>query len=70
MRSRVSQTTGQLTMDRFMGTALVRRQQNLSFQGRLQEARRANLPDINETTTASDGDHSHGGTPPSEEPPD
>ena len=57
-------------MDRFMGTIASRRQQNLNFQGSLQEARRANLPVINETTTASDGDHSHGGTPPSEEPPD
>ena len=69
-RKRTSQTTGQLTMDRFMGTRASRRDQNLIFQGSLQEARRANLPVINETTTASDGDHSHGGTPPSEEPPD
>ena len=70
MRNRASQTTGQLTMDRFMGTTVSWRQQYLNFQGSLQEARRANLPVINETTTASDGDHSHGGTPPSEEPPD
>ena len=69
-RKRTSQTTGQLTMDRFMGTRASRRDHNLIFQGSLQEARRANLPVINETTTASDGDHSHGGTPPSEEPPD
>ena len=69
-RKRTSQTTGQLTMDRFMGTRASRRDQNLIFQGSLQEARRANLPVINETNTASDGDHSHGGTPPSEEPPD
>lgn len=36
MRTRANQTTGQLTMDRVMGTATVRRQHNLSFQGRLQ----------------------------------
>ena len=62
--------TGQLLILSFCGTPDSRRQHNSSFQTRLQDARQAHLPTSIELSQTSEGDHSHGGRPPAEEPPD
>ena len=62
--------TGQLLILNFCGTPDSRRHHNSNFQTFLQEACRANLPTPIEMPQTSEGDHSPGGSPPAEEPPD
>ena len=68
--SRTSRRTGQLSIIGFCGSTESRRQHNTSFQTRLQEARKASLPTVTETSNTNDGDRSLDGHPPGEEPPD
>ena len=68
--TRTTRSTGQLSIIGFCGSAESRRQNNYTFQTRLQEARKAVLPTLPETSNTSDGDRSTDGHPPAEEPPD
>lgn len=62
--------TGQLSMLSFVRSPEDRQQHNESFQTRLQETRRAELPIEPESSGPSDGDRPPEGNPPAEEPPD
>ena len=68
--TRTTIRTGQLSIIGFCGSTESRRQHNNNFQTRLQEARKAILSTIPETSNTSDGDRSPEGHPPEEEPPD
>ena len=70
VNSRNPRRTGQLSIIRFCGSTESRRQHNTSFQTRLQEAWKATLPTVTETSNTNDGDRSLDGHPPGEEPPD